>query len=162
MEILSFGNFWENNMMGFQDSSIPSVDLKKNRSRLPGTMLEWVTHAPDTGHRSPRSAMWKACLCHICTSPWWRGLSWYAGTIILPKIHFSFHFKNHFSNDRTHGQIVWFPIDGLVQGCSNSSALAMELLQSCTKPLVWLLTRIIGKIKINLGKRKICTTKPLI
>ena len=26
------------------------------------------------------------------------------------------------------------PIDGLVQDCSNSSALAMELLQSCTKP----------------------------
>ena len=27
-------------------------------------------------------------------------------------------------------------IDGLVQGCSNSSALAMELLQSCTKPSI--------------------------
>ena len=26
-------------------------------------------------------------------------------------------------------------VDGLVQDCSNSSALAMELLQSCTKPL---------------------------
>ena len=26
--------------------------------------------------------------------------------------------------------------DGLVQDCSNSSALAMELLQSCTKPLI--------------------------
>ena len=25
-------------------------------------------------------------------------------------------------------------IEGLVQDCSNSSALAMELLQSCTKP----------------------------
>ena len=29
------------------------------------------------------------------------------------------------------------PIDGLVQDCSNSSALAMELLQSCTKPSEW-------------------------
>ena len=28
-------------------------------------------------------------------------------------------------------------IDGLVQGCSNSTALAMKLLQSCTKPLRW-------------------------
>ena len=28
-------------------------------------------------------------------------------------------------------------IDGLVQDCSNSSALAMELLQSCTKPSIW-------------------------
>ena len=27
-------------------------------------------------------------------------------------------------------------INGLVQDCSNSSALAMELLQSCTKPLI--------------------------
>ena len=27
-------------------------------------------------------------------------------------------------------------IDGLVQDCSNPSALAMELLQSCTKPLI--------------------------
>ena len=28
-------------------------------------------------------------------------------------------------------------IDGLVQDCSNSSALAMELLQSYTKPSIW-------------------------
>ena len=28
-------------------------------------------------------------------------------------------------------------IDGLVQDCSNSSVLAMELLQSCTKPSTW-------------------------
>ena len=28
-------------------------------------------------------------------------------------------------------------IDGLVQHCSNSSALAMELVQSCTKPSVY-------------------------
>ena len=31
-------------------------------------------------------------------------------------------------------------IHGLVQDCSNSSALAMELLQSCTKPLIWVFT----------------------
>ena len=29
-------------------------------------------------------------------------------------------------------------IDGSVQDCSNSSALAMELLQSCTKPSMYL------------------------
>ena len=29
-------------------------------------------------------------------------------------------------------------IDGLFQDSSNSSALAMELLQSCTKPLTWI------------------------
>ena len=28
-------------------------------------------------------------------------------------------------------------IDGLVQDCSNSSALAVELLQSCTKPSIY-------------------------
>ena len=28
-------------------------------------------------------------------------------------------------------------IDGLVQDCGNSSALAMELPQSCTKPLIY-------------------------
>ena len=31
---------------------------------------------------------------------------------------------------------VW-NINGLIQNCSNSGALAMELLQSCTKPLIW-------------------------
>ena len=29
-------------------------------------------------------------------------------------------------------------IDGLVQDCSNSSASAMELLQSCTKPSIYI------------------------
>ena len=29
------------------------------------------------------------------------------------------------------------PIDGLVPDCSNSGALAMKLLQSCTKPSLW-------------------------
>ena len=28
-------------------------------------------------------------------------------------------------------------MDGLVQDCSISSVLAMELLQSCTKPSIW-------------------------
>ena len=39
-----------------------------------------------------------------------------------------------------------FYIDGLVQDCSNSSALAMELLQSCTKPSIYTL--------ITLDKRR--------
>ena len=30
---------------------------------------------------------------------------------------------------------IYYQIDGLAQDCSNSIALAMELLQSCTKPL---------------------------
>ena len=28
-------------------------------------------------------------------------------------------------------------LNGLVQDCSDSSALALELLQSCTKPSIW-------------------------
>ena len=32
---------------------------------------------------------------------------------------------------------IYAYIDGLVQDCSNSSALAMELLQSCTKPSIY-------------------------
>ena len=35
---------------------------------------------------------------------------------------------------------------GLVQYCSNSSALAMKLLQSCTKPSIWLCERCIDLI----------------
>ena len=34
-------------------------------------------------------------------------------------------------------QYMYTHIDGLVQDCSNSSALAMELLQSCTKPSIY-------------------------
>ena len=36
-------------------------------------------------------------------------------------------------------------IDGLVQDCSNSSALAMELLQFCTKPSKYELEIILNK-----------------
>ena len=36
-----------------------------------------------------------------------------------------------------HSSPITIYIDDLVQDCSNSSALAMELLQSCAKPLIW-------------------------
>ena len=39
-----------------------------------------------------------------------------------------------FAVDQCHTEILHF--DGLVQDCSNSSALAIELLQSCTKPSI--------------------------
>ena len=39
-------------------------------------------------------------------------------------------------SDRNY-ETLWYHIDGLVQDCSNSSALAMELLQSCTKPSIY-------------------------
>ena len=34
-------------------------------------------------------------------------------------------------------KFIFLSHDGLVQDCSNSSALAMQLLQSCTKPSIW-------------------------
>ena len=35
---------------------------------------------------------------------------------------------------------LWLHIDGFVQDCSISSALAMEILQTCTKPSIYLCT----------------------
>ena len=40
-----------------------------------------------------------------------------------------------------------YHVDGLVQDCSNSSALAMELLQSCTKPSMYSIIRSSGDSK---------------
>ena len=40
-----------------------------------------------------------------------------------------------YSNYCLRGHDITYDIDGLVQDCSNSSALAMELQQSWTKPL---------------------------
>ena len=41
-------------------------------------------------------------------------------------------------------------IDGLVQDCSNSSALALELLQSCPKPSIWIF-RFFGYQQFQIG-----------
>ena len=41
------------------------------------------------------------------------------------------------SPDHTDSSSDTQQINGLVQDCSNSSALAMELLQACTKPSKW-------------------------
>ena len=40
-------------------------------------------------------------------------------------------------------------IDGLVQDCSNSSALAMESLQSCTKPSIWFTLYLQIKLRVK-------------
>ena len=55
--------------------------------------------------------------------------------------------NNMENSSRLTGVHCDFYFDGLVQDCSNSSALAMELLQSCTKPsicfcfCIWVLTK---------------------
>ena len=38
-----------------------------------------------------------------------------------------------------NSSVAKYHFDGLVQDCSNSSALAMELLQSSTKPTIYIL-----------------------
>ena len=48
-------------------------------------------------------------------------------TNLAPPIHFA---QNIY--------IKYLDIDGLVQDCSNSSANALELLQSCIKPLIYI------------------------
>ena len=53
-----------------------------------------------------------------------------------PLCHGQFAFHTH----RRYLGCIWkVYIDGLVQHCSNSSALSMELLQPCTKPSTWCL-----------------------
>ena len=54
--------------------------------------------------------------------------------------------KNHISPGTIS---VLRHFDGLVQDCSNSSALAMEFLQSCTKPWTYLSSIGIAIIKIR-------------
>ena len=41
------------------------------------------------------------------------------------------------SLDGSQNMDVMLYVNGLVQDCRNSSALAMELLQSCTKPSIY-------------------------
>ena len=36
---------------------------------------------------------------------------------------------------RSH-HFEWYYVDGLVEDCSNANALALELLQACTKPMM--------------------------
>ena len=43
-------------------------------------------------------------------------------------------FQTHWKTNPTPLLLLRDHIDGLMQDCSNSSALAMGLLQSCTKP----------------------------
>ena len=46
--------------------------------------------------------------------------------------------------------------DGLVQDCSNSSALAMELLQSCTKPSIYLRAMLQGMFVYDVIHEFVC------
>ena len=57
----------------------------------------------------------------------------------------SFHFLHTIYLNIATSYMLLNGIDGLVQDCSNYIALAMELLQSCTKPSVYVIWENIGK-----------------
>ena len=63
-----------------------------------------------------------ACVTHSCIVP---GCSWVG--LIFQKRHVACEMQN----------FIAFLMSMAWQNCSNSSALAMELLQSCTKPSMW-------------------------
>ena len=48
----------------------------------------------------------------------------------IPEVHYTDTMDAHNTKNNTHEDDLWDNIYGLVQDCSNSSALAMELLQS--------------------------------
>ena len=101
---------------------------------------------------------------HSCVrflSVCWQGLSSY---ICHDEDNWSMYFLSFYNMQlssifiEVHVDTMWevllchpswlnYDIDGLVQDCSNSIALAMELLQSCTKPsiYVWLIVWHVGR-----------------
>ena len=90
-------------------------------------------------HHTETSLIFQILLCWCCMYEWWyqwpptwlSGNRWYVSSAILH-------------------------IDGLVQDCSNSIANALELLQSRTKPSIWLYSRVMNHdISYNMAIAKI-------
>ena len=52
--------------------------------------------------------------------------------------------------------------DGIAQDCSNSSALAMELLQSCIKPSIWWLLNMFQECTTGIKQQSHITMYPVI
>ena len=101
----------------------------------------------------PMSSLMYRISCYIgpCYSKTWLYIResllplWNPGTVTMP-----FHLRrcgpeiimqsvHHGSQHTWHNHCIFYilHIDGLVQDCSHSSALAMELLQACIKPLIY-------------------------
>ena len=87
-------------------------------------------------------------LCHHMASLGLNELSWWEKTLLHTYIHIQpsfgqwekmFHLWCLLSLAETllKQRQKQAHIDGLVQDCSNSTANALELLQSCTKPSIW-------------------------
>ena len=100
-------------------------------------------------------------LSSICLPP-----SWAMGKIYLhpnSQVHWCMWYKVWINNFQVAGLFHVMkhkPIHGLAQTCSNSSALAMELLQSCARPSIstTLVIRVCGLIcthKIRITWREI-------
>ena len=60
-----------------------------------------------------------------------------------------------------HTSLQWYHIDHLVQDCSISSALAMEILQSCTKPWTWAFYAITADTRHTRGNNNIINKSTL-
>ena len=90
-----------------------AVDLRRNRAHYNVTVI--------------------CLLCfglfdNVCCFLWWISVTWFFDMFCL--------FPWHRDNLRPN-RLNLNDIDGLVQDCSNSIANALELLQSCTKPSIW-------------------------
>ena len=105
---------------------------------------------------------------------WYMYLYEYMSVSIYASANHKLLKKLLFSANR--GKEIYFLIDSLEQDCSNSSALAMGLLQSCAKPSIWYLllpnteVTCIGKLIFNayctlmahvLELPESCSTEPL-
>ena len=89
----------------------------------------------------------------INKSTWYVGMElllycWIGSTLLSVQIIICIEFPVSYSCKMLH-------IDGLVPDCSNSSVITMELLQSCTKPLIYYYcqTHKVSEIKCNLSTK---------
>ena len=101
-------------------SRVPKQTPQQSQLQLE---YSWETHQIPT--EMTRITQWSSNWQHISSRYWiirrrtWDYLRW------LAKVNTTVSLKSNFSNEQH--------IDGLVQDCSNPSALALGLLQYCTK-----------------------------
>ena len=84
--------------------------------------------------KSPHKGQWHGALVFSLIGAWinsWVN-NWEAGDLRCHRVHYDV--------TAMQGEIRYmtFHMEGLVKDSSKSSALAMELLQSCTKPSIWI------------------------
>ena len=97
-----------------------------------------------------RCSTWRATLWALVRdwSLWnnWRNSHWKTTVSLLEKLHQPYWWA--ISHGRIHFQIHYYN-NCLVQDCSISSVLAMEILQSCTKPSILSPLRAKGIVMVN-------------